>query len=83
MFSKSERDSPKRRAINLTIRNDVIEEAKSLELNASKAAEKGLIHAVRKARAAEWIRKNKQAFRAHNERVDESGTLLEPRWSAE
>ena len=83
MLSKSDRDIPKRRAISLSIREDVIEEAKSLDLDASKAVEEGLVQAIRKAQTAAWIQANKKAFRAHNERVDESGTFLKPRWDVE
>ena len=43
MQTSSEQDTSKRRPINLTIRKDVLKEAKALKLNTSKAAEAGII----------------------------------------
>ncbi len=71
----------KRRPVNLTIRQDIIEEAKGLKLNASKAAEAGLIKAVRQEKERLWRSENALAIKAHNTRVEETGTLLTPTWS--
>ena len=76
----SEQDVSKRRPINLTIREDVLNEAKSLKLNASKAAEIGIINAVKEAKAKEWLEENNQALKAHNKRVEKNGVLLKPIW---
>jgi antitoxin CcdA len=72
---------PKKRPVNLTIREDILEEAKALNLNASKAAEAGMVSAIKEARAQEWLTKNKKALLAHNKRVEEQGVLLTPHWS--
>lgn len=74
-------DAPKRRPINLTIREDILKEAKELNLNASKAAEYGIAQAIKKARGQAWLNENKSALSAHNKRVEESGTLLTPNWA--
>lgn len=74
------RPSSKRRPINLTIRADLLEEAKLLKLNASQAAESGIIAAVRKAREDKWLRDNEAALKAHNRRIDNAGPLLTPAW---
>jgi antitoxin CcdA len=58
-----------RRAVNLTIRADLLEEAKQLKLNASQAAEAGLLEAVRRARAEAWRRENAAAIDEYNRRV--------------
>lgn len=71
----------KRRPVNLTIRADVLAEAKELKLNASQAAETGIIAAVKKAREEEWLRDSKQAILAYNERIEKSGPLLRARWA--
>lgn len=71
----------KKRAVNLTIREDLIAEARKLNLNTSKAAEIGIMHAIKEARAAQWLEDNKQALAAHNKRIDEEGILLTPDWS--
>lgn len=78
----SSRES-KRRTVNLTIRNDVIETAKALGLNASKAAEAGICEAIRQAQAERWLAENRGALDAHNERIAKSGPLLTPNWAAD
>ena len=70
----------KRRPVNLTIQEDVLKEAKALNLNASKAAEIGIIAAVKQAKEREWLENNRDALLAHNKRIDKAGTLLIPAW---
>ncbi len=70
----------KRRPVNLTIREDILKEAKALKLNASQAAETGIIAAVRHAREQEWLKNNQGAIQAHNKRIDKDGPLLTPTW---
>jgi antitoxin CcdA len=83
MLISPEQKISKRRPVNLTIREDVLHEAKSLKLNTSKAAERGIINAVREARAQKWLEENQSALQAHNERIDKQGTLLKPSWVSE
>lgn len=73
----------KRRSINLTIREDIIETAKALHLNASKAAESGILQAVQKALGEQWLQQNSAALAAHNQRIEQDGVLLNPDWAAE
>lgn len=73
----------KRRSVNLTIREDVMEAAKALELNASRAAEAGIVEAIRQARAGAWRRENAAAIEAHNARVEKDGVLLTPDWAVQ
>jgi antitoxin CcdA len=73
----------KRRSVNLTIREDVIEAARALELNTSRAAEAGIIEAIRQARAEAWRRENEAAIEAHNARVEKDGVLLTPDWAVQ
>lgn len=80
MHTSSGTENLKRRPVNLTIREDILRDAKDLNLNASKAAELGISNAVREAQAQRWLEDNKQALMAHNQRVEESGTLLTPAW---
>ena len=82
MHISSHQESSKRRPINLTVREDVIIEAKSLQLNASKAAEAGIINAIRDAHTQKWLETNKDALKAHNTRIEKSGTLLTPNWTS-
>jgi antitoxin CcdA len=71
----------KRRPINLTIRADILREAKALGLNSSQAAEAGLVAAIKKAREHAWLKENAKALHAHNERIDKTGPLITPAWS--
>lgn len=73
-------EQPRRRPVNLTIREDIIFSAKELGVNASKAAEEGIVDAVRKAKEQEWLVLNRGAIKAHNERVDREGVVLKPYW---
>ncbi|MEO1028483.1 MAG: type II toxin-antitoxin system CcdA family antitoxin [Pseudomonadota bacterium] len=75
--------SEKRRRINLSIREDIIDAAKALSLNASRAAEAGIAAAVQKAQEAQWLEENRSALDAHNRRVEEQGVLLTPDWATE
>lgn len=75
--------SSRRRSINLTIREDVIAAVKSLSLNASQAAEAGLIEAIRQARAQAWRQENRAGVDAHNARIETDGVLLTPDWARE
>jgi antitoxin CcdA len=81
MDSKSHHHEPsKRRPVNLTIRADVLEEAKALKLNTSQAAETGIIGAVKKAYEQQWLKDSQSAIQAYNERIDKAGPLLTPNW---
>lgn len=70
----------KRKAINLTIREDVLKEAKALSLNTSRAAEKGIADAVKKAKEEAWVRDNWDAIQAYNERIRKEGILIKAWW---
>ena len=76
----SEQGVSKRRPVNLTIREDILKKAKDLSLNASKAAEYGILLAIKAEREKQWLEENKEAISAHNERIEREGTLLKPAW---
>jgi len=73
----------RRRRVNLTIRKDVMETVKTLRLNASKAAESGIIQAIREAQEHQWRTRNGDAINQHNERIEQDGPLLRPGWAME
>lgn len=73
-------EAPRRRPVNLTIREDLLKEAKELNLNASKAAEFGIIAAIQKAQEDLWLAQNKKAIEAYNRDIEERGLLLKPSW---
>lgn len=70
----------KRRAVTFTIRGDIIDEARRLGINASRAAEQGLEIHVRQALEEAWLRDNAEQIRAHNERIAKAGMLIRPTW---
>ena len=82
MHTYSGEETSRRRPVNLTIREDILKDAKDLKLNASKAAELGISNAIREARAAAWLEDNKSALMAHNQRIENEGILLTPDWKA-
>jgi len=73
----------KRKPLNISVREDLIEAAKGLNLNTSQAAEVGIAQAVQQAQEAAWMEQNQSAIEAHNARVDEQGPLLKPSWLAD
>ncbi len=62
-----------RRPVNVTIDEQLVEDAKSQGLNLSQAAEDG----VRKALADKWLADNAEAIRQKNEWVEKNGLPLE------
>jgi antitoxin CcdA len=70
----------KRRPVNLTIRADVMKDAKAFKINASHEAEKAIVAAVKKAKEEEWIAENWDAIQAHNERIEREGLPIKPYW---
>jgi len=66
--------------INLTISQDVIQQAKEIKLNLSQAAEKGIVIEIKKTLEAQWLEEHQDAIKAHNQRVAKEGVLLKPTW---
>lgn len=69
-----------RKRVSLTIRGDIILQAKALNLNASQAAEAGIAAAVKNAQEIQWLKENKSAIEAYNTRMEQSPPLLRPDW---
>ncbi|MEQ9037734.1 MAG: type II toxin-antitoxin system CcdA family antitoxin [Silicimonas sp.] len=66
-----------RRPTNLTLDAALIEEARALNVNLSRAAEEGLRIAVKTERARRWQEENAEAIRSSNEYVEKHGLPLE------
>jgi antitoxin CcdA len=69
--------NPRRRATNLSIREDVLAAAKRYGINASQVAEAALKKAVAERDHAQWLEENAQAIDEFNERVDRDGLFNE------
>jgi antitoxin CcdA len=73
-------DQRKKRAISVTVREILVDEARAYGLNTSRAAEAGIEAAVRQAKEQAWLADNADALRAHRERVASEGMLITPPW---
>lgn len=62
-----------RRSTSLTLDRDLLDEAKALGVNISRAAEAGLMAAVKAERARRWKVDNAEAVAAYNKWIEENG----------
>lgn len=67
---------PARRPTNVTLSEPLVEEAKALGLNVSRACEAGLEAAVKAERDRRWLEENRTAMEAYNRWVEENGVPL-------
>ena len=65
-----------KKATNLTLDASLIEEARTIDVNLSRAAEEGLRVAVRQARGDRWRAENAEALASSNDWVEEHGLPL-------
>jgi antitoxin CcdA len=65
-----------RRPTNLSIDTGLMEEAKALDLNASRAAEEGIARAVSEEKTRRWKKENREALESWNKWVKENGLPL-------
>lgn len=64
---------------NLTLRGDLVEEARALGLNLSELAERALESALAERRLADWAKENKAGLDALNRIVETGGLPLASR----
>jgi antitoxin CcdA len=65
-----------RRATSLTLDGALLDEARALGVNVSRAAEAGLAAALREERARRWREENAAAIESHNRYVETHGVPL-------
>lgn len=65
-----------KRATNVSLRSDLIDEAKRLGINISEACERGLEGQVSRTRAERWVEENREAIQYWNAYVEEHGLPL-------
>ncbi len=65
-----------RRSTSLTLDRDLLDEAKALGVNISRAAEAGVMAAVKAERARRWKVDNAEAVAAYNKWIEENGVPL-------
>jgi antitoxin CcdA len=67
----------RRRAVNVSLREDIVARAKELGLNLSEVSEAALAAAVKAAAFEIWKLENAAALAAHRRRVERHGALLD------
>lgn len=62
-----------KKATNVSIRSDLLEDARALKINLSQEFEKHLAELVRRHRAAQWLHDNRDAIDAYNRHIERDG----------
>ena len=65
-----------RKSVNISIESRLIEEAKELGINISRAAEESIAKAVSEEKSRRWLLENKEAIESSNEYVRRNGLPL-------
>ena len=68
-----------KKAVNLSIRVDVLEAARAHGINLSAVLESAALSVIHQARQRKWLEENRQAIAAYNEHVAEHGVFLRRR----
>ncbi len=76
-MNKPARFSAPKKATNVSLPSDLVEEAKRLGVNLSQACETGLFDKVKKAREESWLTENRASLIAWNDWVSENGMLYD------
>jgi antitoxin CcdA len=64
---------PTKKATNLSIRTDLLEQARALDINLSSELEKHLVEVIRQRRAEQWLKDNREAIEAYNRHIERDG----------
>jgi antitoxin CcdA len=67
-----------KKAANLSINSDLLQQARGLKINLSQALEDHLAELVRQKRRQQWLRENRDAIDAYNQKVAASGVFSDP-----
>lgn len=65
-----------RRATSMTLDATLLDEARALGVNLSRAAEEGIAARTKAARAEAWQRENAEAIQNYNEYIEKNGLPL-------
>lgn len=66
----------KRQPTNVSLDSELVEAAKELGVNLSRACERGLAEQVSSARRERWLAENREAIESSNRYVEEHGLPL-------
>jgi len=67
--------SAPKKAANLSINSDLLQQARSLKINLSQALEEHLAELVREKRRQEWLDENREAITSYNKKVADIGVF--------
>ncbi|MET2832673.1 type II toxin-antitoxin system CcdA family antitoxin [Mesorhizobium shangrilense] len=67
---------PQRKSVNTSIDSQLINDAKALGINISRAAEEGIAKAIAAEKTRRWQAENKEAIESSNEYVRRNGLPL-------
>lgn len=73
---KSKESEAPRRATNVSLNREHVAEARELGINLSQACERGLVETLAEARAAKWLKENREAIESSNAWVEANGLPL-------
>jgi antitoxin CcdA len=73
MRIKDERASYAKRAANLSVNAELLDQAKALEINLSATFEQALEAEVRARRREQWLAENREAIAAYNAHIERDG----------
>lgn len=62
-----------KKATNLSINNELLKQAKELNINLSKTLEEKLIELIHEKQAQQWLEENQSAIKAYNTRIESDG----------
>jgi len=68
--------SPSRKAANLSLNSELLNQARALDINLSRAAEEGIAKAVKTERERRWLEENADAIRAESDYLEKNGLPL-------
>lgn len=75
MRVKEDRAGYAKRAANLSINAELLEQAKALEINLSATLERALEEEVRVRKRQQWLKENREAIAAYNAHIEEHGVF--------
>jgi len=64
-----------KKAVNLRINQQLIDEAKAMKINLSQTLETSLIEVLREKQKEAWLQDNQDAVASYNQRIEKNGVF--------
>ena len=75
-----EKNKPRKKAVNVTVPADMVEQAKALNINLSEAATEGIGRSLKAIQKERWVEENREAIDGYNRFIAENGLPIKPHW---